>query len=178
VAAGLTLIARSWIVVGTWICLIGVALAKAGSSEHEYLAVRDRVAGRPVREFMNGAPISVPPSLSLERFDSEYRHRYPFRMFPVTLQGILLGFIDRKAVGFFRSGLGARCVQDRLHWKNPNNTISPDTDAGEALSLMMQLGTPRFLVAQWDRLVGILSFGLLLRAALDAKEACHEDRQR
>ena len=54
-----------------------------------------------------------------------------------------------------------------------NNSISPDTDAIKALSLMNQTGSSRLLVTEGDRLAGVVTLKdmlkfLSLRAELDS----------
>jgi CBS domain-containing protein len=56
-----------------------------------------------------------------------------------------------------------RTVNDLLTPLNDHNTIAPDTDVMEALSLMNRTGNSRLIVMDHNRLVGIVALKDILK---------------
>lgn len=151
-------------VLGAWLTIIGLMLLRANFEEHDYLRLRSRLDGLPIRAFMNPMPVCIPFSISFARFSSEFLARYPFKMFPVASDDEVKGYVFRRSIyRYSRSQWHERRVSEILVPSSEENTISPNTDAGAALSLMVHTGHSRLLVTQWKRLVGIVSYGDLLK---------------
>ena len=85
-------------------------------------------------------------------------------MFPVSADGTLTGCITSNEVkNIPREQWNTLHVQDVLVPCSIDTTISPDTDAMRALSLMNRTGRSRLMVVDGDRLVGVITLKDMLK---------------
>ena len=108
---------------------------------------------------MSSQPLTVPPSLFIEQLVQDYIYRHHFKMFPVVEDSRLLGCITTREVKAVPQELWAnRTVGEFTIPCSEANTVSPDTDAMQVLSLMTQSGaSSRFMVVEDQQLLGIIS---------------------
>jgi predicted transcriptional regulator len=138
-------------------------MSSAARSGYQQVLVRQALQGEPVRRFMNPDPIAVPPSLDLRHWVEDFVYRYHRKTFPVVADGHLEGFIDTSALGQVPRPEWARhTISEVMRHDLGAITIALDADALQALGMMRRTGSSRLLVAQGDRLVGILSLKDLL----------------
>jgi Zn-dependent protease len=147
-----------------WIALIGLFVRNAARMSYQQLLLRRALEGEPVSRFMEPSPVAVERSLRVRELVDEYVYRHHHKTYPVVDDGQLIGCVSTRAVRelppeeWERQTVGALaepCSEE--------NTVSPDMDAMKALSLMSRTGTSRLLVADGDRLVGILALKDLLK---------------
>ncbi len=154
---------HNW-VGGIWSALIGMFLNGAAKSGYQQVLIRQALQGEPVRHFMNANPIVVSPSLNLFRWVEDFVYRYHHRAFPVTSNGRLEGVVTTQALSQIpRDEWVEHTVGEVTAHDLRPTTIAPDADALEALTKMQRTGSSRLLVAEGDRLVGIVSLKDLLR---------------
>ncbi len=160
------------VVGGVWWFVLGLFVQFAASSQMRQQYAMMALSGVPVRRFMRNDPVTVPPSLPLDRLVDDYFYRYFYKSFPVTDGNRLLGSVTLDAVretDLHRRGLIT--VDAILQPVSDNNTVSPDEDSAKALRRMQQSGLTRLLVTRDHRLVGVISLRdlmtvLQIRAAL------------
>jgi len=107
--------------------------------------------------------VTVPPALTVAELVENYVLHYHFKMFPVLEDGRIVGCVttrDIKAIP--REKWGVVRVGDIAEHCPAELFIAPETDAVRALALMKQTGLSRLLVAEGDRLLGILTLKDLL----------------
>lgn len=156
-------IATGQLFSGLWLALIGMFVRSAARMSYQQLLLRRALEGEPIARFMRPDPVAVPRSISVAELVGDYVYRYHHKVFPVVEGDRLVGCVstrevralpreewDRQTVG----ALAEKCTLD--------NTVPPDTDAMQALSLMSRTGRSRLLVAQDGRLLGIVSLKDLL----------------
>jgi len=153
------------VIGGMWWFFIGMFLQSAARMSYQQLVMRKALEGEKVRRFMQTDPVAVAPSLSVRELVEDYVYRYHFKLFPIVKDtDRLLGCVttrdikeipreawDQKTVG----EIAGRCSSD--------NTIHPDADAMEALSLMNRTGASRLVVAEGDHLIGVISLKDMLK---------------
>jgi Zn-dependent protease/predicted transcriptional regulator len=164
IIGGILFIIRGQFVTGMWWGLIGLFLH--GASRSSLLRVEMRIAlkGHPVRQFMKGDPLTVPPSITLSELVTQYMYRYHFKMFPVVEGDTLLGCITTQEVkGVPREEWDRRLVGQTAPACSSDNAVAADTDAMEALRLMSLRNRSRLLVVEGNKLVGIISLKDLLQ---------------
>ncbi len=155
---------RGNVLGGVWWFLIGLFLQGAAKASYQQLLVRKALEGEPVRRFMQTDPVTVPPFISLHQLVEDYIYKYHFKMFPVVDSGKLVGCISTKQVQDVpREAWDNETVQKIAVQCPTENTIDPQADAVEALSLMKRTGDSRLMVTEKDRLVGIISLKDMLR---------------
>ncbi len=143
---------------GLWWFLIGMFLQSAARMSYQQLLTRKALEGEPVRRFMTPHPVTVPPSATLKDLVEEYIYRYHFKFFPVMEDGRLLGCITTREVKEVPRERWDRVTVGELVMRcSPENTVSPDTDAVQALALMNRTGFSRLMVMEGARLVGLVT---------------------
>ena len=163
IALGLIEVLRGDFVGGIWLSLIGLFLRGAASATYEQTLARQILAGHPVSRFMNRRPITVSPELSVRELVEDYVYRYHHKVLPVVRDGRLLGCVTTAQVGEVgEDQWGRRTVAEIMEPCSEDNTISPETDALEAMTKMQRTGRSPLLVVDRGQLVGILSLRDLL----------------
>lgn len=152
------------LISGMWFALIGFFVRNAARMSYQQLLLRRALEGEPVARFMHTDPIVVPRAISVAELVRDYVYRHHFKTFPVVEGDRLVGCVSTRDVRqlpreeWDRQTVGALAEQC-----SGENTVSPDLDAMKALSLMSRTGRSRLLVAEGDRLLGILSLKDLLK---------------
>lgn len=143
---------------GLWWILIGMFLRAAAHQSYQQVLMRQALAGLPVRRFMNTQPVTVSPQISLQQLVEDYIYRFHYKMFPVVEGDRLIGCVStRNLQQVPRDQWPNHVVREVEGTCADEITVSPETDALEALSLMSRSGSSRLLVVENDHLVGLLS---------------------
>ncbi len=154
---------RGNVIGGIWWFLIGLFLRSAAQMSYQQLMIRKSLEGEPVRRFMNPRPVTVPPGLTVAELVEDYVYKYHYKMFPVLDDGRLVGCVTTRDVREIpRDRWSTETVAEMAERCPQEATISPDTDAVKAMAIMNQTGLSRLLVAEGDRLLGILTLKDLL----------------
>jgi Zn-dependent protease/CBS domain-containing protein len=152
------------IIGGFWWFLIGMFLQSAARMSYQQLLVRKALEGEPVRRFMNPNPITVSPDTKMADLVENYIYKYHYKFFPVMSDGKLVGCITTRQVQEVpRDRWGTTTVGEVTTQCSTENTVSPQTDAVKALSIMNQTGVSRLMVMDQDRLIGIVSLKDLMK---------------
>jgi Zn-dependent protease/CBS domain-containing protein len=145
-------------IAGMWWFLIGMFLKNAAEASYQQLITLGTLEGEPLRRFMNTSPVTVTPDLTIDRLVEDYIYTYHHKLYPVVADGRLTGCITTRRIKEIpRDQWPATTVADVAATCNPDNTIGPDADATEALSRMRRTNSGRLMVADRDRLLGIIS---------------------
>jgi len=149
---------------GLWFCVLGLFLDRAASASYDQLLARQTFEGEPIRRFMTTHVVTVAPDLSIRAFVEQYVYRHLHDVFPVVNHSQPLGCIHARQVNSVpRQEWDHRTVYDLLTPLNDQNTIAPDTDVMQALSLMNRTGNSRLIVMDNHRLVGIVALKDILK---------------
>jgi Zn-dependent protease/CBS domain-containing protein len=160
---------------GAWSAFIGMFIRNASAMSYKRLLMRRTPGGDEIWHFMKTDIITVPLTISIEKLINDYFYRYHFEMFPVCDSDLLLGCIsleDVKQVPIEQ--WDKLTVGDMVKPCSTDNTISPQTSAAKALSIMKSTGSSRLMVVDTGRLVGIITLKDMLKF-LDLK--IHLERQ-
>lgn len=149
---------------GVWLALIGMFIRNASKMSYRQMLLRGSLASEEIRNFMKTDLITVSPSISIEQLVNDYFYRHHLKMFPVCDGDILLGCITPEQVKQVpRDQWPQQTVVQLIKLCTPENTISPQTDAVKALSIMSRTGNSRLLVVDEGRLVGIVTLKDMLK---------------
>jgi CBS domain-containing protein len=149
---------------GVWSAVIGMFLNSAAKSSYQQVLIRQALQGEPVSRFMNTQPIVVPPTLDLYQWVEDFVYRHHHRAFPVVTNGHLQGLITTGALnGIPRPDWPRHTVGEVMQSDLRAVAIPPTADALEAFEKMQRGGTSRLLVAEGDRLLGLVSLRDLLK---------------
>lgn len=161
---GILFIVRGAFISGIWILLIGMFLRNASQVSYKRLLILRILGGETVKRFMKSDPVAAPSSISLADLVENYIYKYHYKMFPVIKDDKLIGCISTREVkAINREEWGQRTVEELTKSCSSTNTIALNTEAVKALSIMNQTGNSRLMVAEGDRLVGIITLKDLLR---------------
>jgi hypothetical protein len=159
----LNFFAGNWL-GGIWIGMIGMFLNSAAEASYQQVVAQQALRGRPVLSLMCTEPITVPPFVDLQQWVEDYVLRYHHKAFPVASNGHLEGLIDTRALAnVTRDAWNHHTVAEVMRQDLRHITISPQTDALEALTKMQRNGSSRLLVTEGDRLIGIITLTDFLR---------------
>ncbi len=149
---------------GIWWALIGMFIRGASQASYQQLTMKTAFEGEPVSRFMRNDPISVLPTLSLQELVDQYVYRYHYRMFPVVSPlGELEGCVRvRDLQATPREEWDRKRVANVMTQCEDANTVSPDSDAFDALLAMQRGGNSSIMVARDGRVVGIVTMRDLL----------------
>jgi Zn-dependent protease/CBS domain-containing protein len=143
---------------GMWLGLIGLFIQSAAKKSYQQLVTRRALEGEPLKRFMKTEPVTVPESTSVEQLVEDYIYRYHFKLFPVVNSNHLLGCITTKQVNEIpREDWNRKTVGEIADQCSAENTIEPDADAIQALSVMRRNNASRLMVVENDQLVGIIA---------------------
>ncbi len=156
IGLGLLSVMQGNLVGGGWWILIGWFIHAAARSSRRQLGLRV-LAGEPVRRFLHGTPITVPPGMLLDRLVDEYIFRYHEYLYPVVDGERFVGCVtvaDVRAVP--REEWPYRSVASIARPCSPEIMARPEEDALGALMRMQRSGTGRMPVVDHDELLGML----------------------
>jgi len=149
---------------GMWWFLIGMFLRGAAQASYRQVLTRKALEGEMVRRFMVKDPVSVTPSLTVGQLVNDYVFKYHYKMFPVTEQESPVGCITIKQLEKIpKDEWGRHTVSELASRASPENTISPDADAVDALAIMNRTGNTRLMVVEDKKLIGIISLKDMLK---------------
>ncbi len=158
VALGVMNLVLGALIAGMWWLLIGLFLRSAAERSYQQLVVRQALEGRTVRRFMNEAPVKVAPWVTVDTLVRDYAFKYHQRTFPVAENGNLFGCIDLRILKSLNHSEWARhAVLEFTQPCTPENSITPEEDATEALARMGRSHTGRLLVVEDTKLVGVIA---------------------
>jgi Zn-dependent protease/CBS domain-containing protein len=161
---GVIQVFRGNFIGGMWWFLIGMFLQGAAKASYQQLITRKALEGEPIRRFMKADPVTVSPSVSLEQLVEDYVYKYHFKMFPVVEDSDrLLGCVTTRQVKEIpREEWGRKTVGEVASQCSAENTIEPQADAMQAISIMNRTGNSRLMVVEGGHLVGIIALKDLL----------------
>ncbi len=155
------------IVGGIWWVLIGLFLRGAANAANEQLEIMQALKNQSVRRFMKSELITVPSNLSLEELVNNYFYKYHFKMFPVVDENKLEGCISIDQIKEIPPNQwNQHNVAELISVCPVDKTITPDTDAIKALSMMTQSGNSKLIVTEGNKVVGILTLKDLMEFLL------------
>jgi len=144
---------------GMWWFLIGMFLRNAAKSSYQQLLTQKALGGHTVERFMKTDPVTVSPDLSLKDLVEDYVYRHHFKMFPVIQDSDrLAGCVTTREVKQRPKEVWETTrVGELVSLCSSENTVTPETDAVEALALMNKTGSSRLMVTRGDRLIGVIT---------------------
>jgi CBS domain-containing protein len=152
-------------VAGLTILLFGFTLRTAAVQSHRHLIARSSLAGLPVRRFMDENPITVQRALSITSLAEDFIYKHHLSMLPVVDGDRLLGYVTAERVRELpRDEWSRQSIGTIILPFSSENTVTPETDAVEALDKMTSNGSTRLMVVDQGRLAGVVALNDLARS--------------
>jgi Zn-dependent protease/CBS domain-containing protein len=155
---GILQMLSGYVIGGMWLFLIGIFIYNAAKMSYQQLLTRQALEGEPLKRFMTDNPVFVNPSITLNQLVEDYVYRYHFKLFPVVDGEKLVGCISTRQIKEIpQEEWPHKHVGELALNCSSINTIKPDADAIEAISVMRRNGTSRLMVVEQNQLIGIIS---------------------
>lgn len=147
------------LVAAVWYFLIGMFLRGASKASYRQMVLRTELAGEPVRRFMRPHPITVHPDMSIRQLVEDYMYRYDFKLYPVVDEAEdLIGCVTPSEVRDLpREEWDSRHVGEVARPCSPKDTVTPDTDAMNAMQKLEETGTGELLVTESNHLLAVVT---------------------
>lgn len=143
---------------GMWMILIGLFLQNAARVSYSQVMTRKILKGETVSRFMKTDPVTVEPSITIERFLQDYVYHFHFKMYPLVESGRLIGCVTVKQLKEIPQAERAyRKVGELKMECSADNTVKPQEDAMKALSTMNRTGMSRLMVVEKGQLAGVIT---------------------
>lgn len=155
---------RGSFVDGIWLFFIGMFLQNASQVSMQRMMIFKALEGETVRRFMKSNPVTIPENMTIKEIVDNYIYRYQYKMYPVVRDGKLVGYLTTRDIKEVPKEKWS--IQTAGEISKPyslDNTIHPDTDATQALSLMNRTGNSRLMVVENDQLIGVITLKDLLQ---------------
>jgi Zn-dependent protease len=163
VILGVFRVLTGYFIGGMWLFLIGMFIRGAARASYQQLLTRRVLEGEPVSRFMNEKPITVPTTITLDKLVEEYVYRHHHKLYPVVEGDKLVGCITTRQVkAIAREDWPSTTAAQIALDCSADNTVSPETDAVDALAAMQRNSSSRMMVVSGGRLKGIISLKDLL----------------
>lgn len=146
------------IFAGLWWMIIGLFLHQAAVSTRTQYFVRRELSGEKVEKFMTRDPIFVDSHISIQDLINNYVYKSHHHLYPVVDNNKLLGYISLREVKTLPpTDWSKTTVEKAMVPISKLQTVSPNTNALEALNLIHQPDLTTLLVVNHEQLVGILT---------------------
>lgn len=143
---------------GMWFFLIGMFIQGAAKMSYQQMITRKALEGEPLKRFMNTNPVTVPAVTTVDQIVEDYVYRYHYKIFPVVDHSKILGCVTTRQIkDVGREQWSKKTAGELAVQCSPENTVDPETDAVEALSIMRRNNISRLMVVENGNLVGIVA---------------------
>lgn len=147
------------VVGGMWIGILGLFLHAAGSYAVRQTESRSLLGRETVSRFLHNQLATVSPDLTINTLVDQYVYKHYQKFFPVVENGALRGIVTLQTL--------LSLDRHKWHWLHvasimerpgPENTVTPDFNAADALDQMHRTGREMLLVADDGKFVGAVNF--------------------
>jgi Zn-dependent protease/predicted transcriptional regulator len=142
-----------------WWFLLGMFLRSVSAASYQRVLMQSVLEGEPVRRFMNPNPVTVTPDMSVQDLVENYVYKYHHKMFPVVTDSHqLVGCVSTEQVKQMpRNEWNRHSLREITQACSPQNTVTPDTNAANVLSIMSHEGDRGLIVVDNNRVVAFVS---------------------
>jgi predicted transcriptional regulator len=125
---------------------------------YQQVVIRRALEGEPVSRFMRTDPVTVRPEMDLRDVVEHFVYRHQHKMYPVLDGERVVGCVTLSAIRSVPQDEWPQTqVRNVMRGCSSENTVTPDTDAMAALSLLNRTESSRLMVVEGDRIVGVLA---------------------
>ena len=160
---GLVAILLMHIIPGVWLILIGLFLKKSAETEYQAFELRLGLQDMKLSEIM-APPVAADPSTTISKFVSDYVFHHHDRSFPVVDDGRFIGMMEVRSIKSVPPAQWRSTpIRNLLSDASTYCVLDPDTDATEALRMLMTQNCDKAPVVRDGTLAGMLTREDLLK---------------
>jgi len=158
-AGGLLQLFYANFIGAVWWFLLGMFLRSVSAASYQRVLMQSVLEGEPVRRFMNPNPVTVKPDITVQDLVENYIYKYHHKMFPVVTDSQqLVGCVSTEQVKQMpRNEWNRHSLREITQACSPQNTVTPDTNAANVLSIMSHEGDRGLIVVDNNRVVAFVS---------------------
>ncbi len=143
---------------GVWLVILGLFLQRASTSSQTQFYVGQELRDEQVSKFMTKNIESVSPNITISKLLGEHMYISHHHLYPVTDKNKLIGYISLQEIReIAQEAWDTTPVSSFLVPLASCSTVTPQTNALEALNLMQEANSPTLLVVEGESLVGLLT---------------------
>ena len=162
---------------GLWLVVIGLFPMSAARNAYQQQLMTSTMTGRKVGDLMTPTVVTTTPDQTLAGFVDDIVLAQRVSFVPIVEKGHLLGYVDLETVvRIDRENWATTRVEDVFIARDDSNTVKQDMPAQDLFQLMSRSKRRKYLVAEGERLLGVISFSdmisfLALSMLVDARSA-------
>ncbi|MBR9988534.1 MAG: site-2 protease family protein [Gemmatimonadetes bacterium] len=143
---------------GIWLVFIGWFVRMAAESSYVQHVLRRSLEGAHARDVMTPDPLTIDPGAGLPEFVEDFVLEGRHHSYPVAENGRALGVITLDRVRAVpKADWPSRTVADAMLPLSPDIVVQPDASMADTMQKVNDSSVGRVLVADGDRLLGIIS---------------------
>lgn len=148
---------------GLWPILIGLFVLATSRAALAQLEAKSALQGRTVADLMTPNPLMAYPAQTLSDLVNRLFLEHGITFAPVVEDGTLLGYVDLQIVRKIdRENWTTTTVDDVIENIDPDNTVAPEMQGLDLMSLIFKTGRRKFVVADRKELIGVITLSDLL----------------
>lgn len=148
---------------GLWWILIGIFVMGVARAAYDQTALRVTFEGTPIHRFMVTHPVSVSPDITLAAFLEDHAFHDHYSVYPVTEQDRLIGRVRTRDVKQVpREDWSQQTLRRIMQPIEADQLAHPEDDAQQVLDKMQRSRSGQIIIADGDRLLGIVTLADLL----------------
>jgi Zn-dependent protease len=148
---------------GLWLVLVGLFLMSAARATYEQLVIKSALADKTVATLMTPSPWTAEPDQTLSDLVDNVMLPHSVSFVPVCEGDHVLGHVDGQAIQKIdRENWPTTHVADVFTPEDSALCIPPDMLTERLIQKMMQTGQRKFMVAEQQRLLGVITLSDLL----------------
>jgi Zn-dependent protease/CBS domain-containing protein len=149
---------------GLWLLLIGWFLNNAARVSYQQLLVRQALENIPVTQVMRSSFVTISPELSVEQFMREHALASDQRVFPIEVDGYLLGTVSIDQVRHVpKQEWPNATVEQIMIARAQLPALPPDAGAEQALFELARNDVDQLVILEGRKLLGLVRREDLLR---------------
>lgn len=160
---GLYSVCTGYFYSGIWWILSSFSFRMALKITNQKQYLLKEMRGEKVGDFMRKNPITVHPSLALDKFMTEYYYRFHESIYPVVQYSCVQGVLTNQNIQKIPNNLWKNyTVGEIADPRSVDNTTTKDTDIVEILKKITERSDHNLLVVKDETLEGVLTLEDLL----------------
>lgn len=143
---------------GIWLTILGLFLYRAAMASQTHFYMNKVLQNAKISTFMTKQIETVPPQITVKTLLDEHMYKSHHHLYPVTEQDKLLGYISLQEIKTVpQDQWSTTLVRSIMVPLSKTPTLSSDTHAMKALSVIQEMGVSTLFVVKDSHLEGLIT---------------------